>query len=88
MVITPSLGTEGAGTLTEAASIVLADIFRNCPRRNPWVPLWRRRHTLVPAELSAVLAAQCLEVIGAEPARWFGLPDVQVLAASRPWKVA
>jgi len=41
----------------------------------------RRRRTLAPAELAAVLAAQRLEVTGAEPTRWFGLPDVQVLAA-------
>lgn len=35
-----------------------------------------------PAELATVLAAQRLEVTGAEPTRWFGLPDVQVLAAN------
>ena len=80
---------EVARVLSPGGVIVLADIFRNCPRRNPSVPMWRRRrHTLAPAELAAVLAAQRLEVTGAAPARWFGLPDVQVLAASRPWKVA
>jgi SAM-dependent methyltransferase len=80
---------EVARVLSPGGVIVLADIFRNCPRPNPSVPMWRRRrHTLAPAELAAVLAAQRLEVTGAEPTRWFGLPDVQVLAASRPWKVA
>jgi SAM-dependent methyltransferase len=73
---------EVARVLSSGGVIVLADIFRNCPRRNPWVPMRRRRRrTLAPAELAAVLAAQRLEVTGAEPTRWFGLPDVQVLAA-------
>jgi ubiquinone/menaquinone biosynthesis C-methylase UbiE len=80
---------EVARVLSRGGVVVLADIFRDCPSLSPWVPSWRRRrHSLVPAELAPVLAAQRLEVIGAEPTRWFGLPDVQVLAASRPWKAA
>jgi SAM-dependent methyltransferase len=68
---------EAARVLSPPGMIVLGDIFGSCPRRDPRV---RRRRTPAPAELEAVLAGQHLEVAGAARARWFGLPDVQVLA--------
>ena len=72
---------EVARVLGPGGTMVLADIFPSCPRRAPWAPMARRRrHPLAPAELEAVLARQRLEVAGVERARWFGLPDVQVLA--------
>ena len=72
---------EVARVLDPRGTMVLADIFPSCPRRAPWAPMARRRrHPLAPAELEAVLARQRLEVAGVERARWFRLPDVQVLA--------
>ena len=75
---------ELARVLTPSGVVVLADVFPSCRRRGPAVHLLRRRRpTLVPAELDAVLAAHRLEVIGCEHTRWFGLPDVQVFAVQQ-----
>lgn len=71
---------EAARVLSPPGMIVLGDIFGSCPRRDPRVPSVRRRRIPAPAELEAVLACQQLEVAGVARARWFGLPDVQVLA--------
>lgn len=71
---------EAARVLSPPGMIVLGDIFGSCPRRDPRIPSVRRRRTPAPAELEAVLARQHLEVAGVARARWFGLPDVQVLA--------
>ena len=72
---------EAARVLRPSGAMVLADIFRACPRRDPWVlSRRRRRHALVPAELDVVLARQRLRVAVVEQTRWFGLPDAQVLA--------
>ena len=80
---------EVARVLTPSGVVVLADIFRSCRHRGPALHmLRRRRHTVVPAELGAVLAAHRLEVIGCEPTRWFGLPDVQVLAVQQPHRAS
>jgi ubiquinone/menaquinone biosynthesis C-methylase UbiE len=80
---------EVARVLTPSGVVVLADVFPNCQHRGSAVPiLRRRRHTLVPAELDAVLAAHRLEVIGCEHTRWFGLPDVQVLAVQQPHRAS
>ncbi|HKP99464.1 MAG TPA: class I SAM-dependent methyltransferase [Actinomycetes bacterium] len=75
---------ELARVLTPRGVVVLADVFPSCPRRRSAAHLLRRRrHTFVPAELDAVLAAHRLEVIGCGQTRWFGLPDVQVFAAQQ-----
>jgi ubiquinone/menaquinone biosynthesis C-methylase UbiE len=80
---------ELARVLTPSGVVVLADVFRTCRRRGSAVHLLRRRrHPLVPAELDAVLAAHRLEVIGCEHTRWFGLPDVQVLAVQQPHRAS
>jgi ubiquinone/menaquinone biosynthesis C-methylase UbiE len=72
---------ELARVLTPSGVVVLADVFPGCQHRGSAIHLLRRRrHTPVPAELEAVLAAHRLKVIGCEHTRWFGLPDVQVLA--------
>ena len=71
---------EVARVLRPSGMLVLADIFRDCPRRHPLVQVVRRRQrSQAPAELAAVLADQHLEVAGVERVRWFGVPDVQVL---------
>jgi ubiquinone/menaquinone biosynthesis C-methylase UbiE len=75
---------EVARVLTPNGVVVLADIFRSCPRRGPAVPMLRRRHAVVPAELGALLAAQRLAVVGSDHTRWFRQPDVQVIAAQQP----
>jgi SAM-dependent methyltransferase len=64
--------------------VVLADVFPSCRRRGPALTMLRRRHTVVPAELGAVLAAHHLAVIGRDHTSWFSLPDVQVIAARQP----
>jgi ubiquinone/menaquinone biosynthesis C-methylase UbiE len=64
--------------------LVLADVFPSCRRRGPAHPMLRRRHTAVPAELGAVLAAHHLAVMGSDHTRWFRQPDVQVIAARQP----
>jgi SAM-dependent methyltransferase len=74
--------------LTPGGVSVLADVFLSCRRRGPAVPMLRRRHAVVPAELGAVLAAQRLAVIGSDQTRWFSLPDVQVIAARQPHQVS
>ena len=72
---------ELARVLTPGGVVVLADVFSSDRRRGSAVHvLRRRRHNLVPAELDTVLASHRLEVIGCEHVRWFGLPDVQVVA--------
>lgn len=71
---------EAARVLSPPGMIVLGDIFGSCPRRDPRIRGVRRRRPPAPAELEAVLARQHLEVAGVAQARWFGLPDVQVLA--------
>lgn len=71
---------EVARVLRPSGMLVLADIFRDCPRREPWVRVVRRRRCPVAsAELEALLSRQRLEIAGLERVRWFGLPDVQVL---------
>jgi ubiquinone/menaquinone biosynthesis C-methylase UbiE len=71
---------EAARVLSPTGMIVLGDIFGSCPRRDPWISRVRRRRTPAPAELEAVLARQHLAVAGVARARWFGLPDAQVIA--------
>jgi ubiquinone/menaquinone biosynthesis C-methylase UbiE len=68
--------------LTPGGVLVLADVFPSCRRRGPAVPMLRRRHAVVPAQLGTVLAAHRLTVIGCDQTRWFSLPDVQVVAAA------
>jgi ubiquinone/menaquinone biosynthesis C-methylase UbiE len=63
--------------------VVLADVFPSCRRSGPALALLRRRHTVLPAELGAALAAHRLAVIGRTHTPWFRLPDVQVIAARR-----
>lgn len=77
----PPVGmAEVARVLRPAGMLVLADVFRDCPRWHPLVRVVRRRRRLrAPAELRAVLADQHLEVASVEWVPWFGLPDVQVL---------
>jgi ubiquinone/menaquinone biosynthesis C-methylase UbiE len=70
--------------LTPGGLLVLAEVFPGCRRRSPALPMLRRHHAVVPAELGAVLAAHHLAVIGSDHTRWFSLPDVQVIAARRP----
>jgi SAM-dependent methyltransferase len=70
---------EAARVLSPPGMIVLGDVFGSCPR-DPRVPRLRRRRTPAPAELEAVLARLELEVADVARARWFGLPDIQVLA--------
>ena len=76
---------EVARVLAPSGVVVVAEVFGTC--RHPGSAarmVRRRRHTLVPAELDAVLAALRLEVIGCDHTRWFALPDVQVLAVQQP----
>jgi hypothetical protein len=70
--------------LTPGGVLVLADVLPGCRRPGPALPVLRRRHVVVPAELGAVLAAQRLGVIGSDHTHWFRLPDVQVIAARKP----
>jgi SAM-dependent methyltransferase len=71
---------EVARVLRPTGMLVLADIFRDGPRRDPWVRVVRRRRcSQASAELKALLTRQRLELAGLERVRWFGLPDVQVL---------
>jgi SAM-dependent methyltransferase len=70
--------------LSPGGLLVLADVFPSRRRRGPVGFMLRRRRAVVPAELGAVLAAQRLAVIGCDHARWFMLPDVQVIAAQQP----
>jgi len=70
--------------LTPGGLLVLADVFPSCRRRGPALPMLRRRHAAVPAELGAVLTAHRLAVIASDQTRWFSLPDVQVIAARQP----
>jgi ubiquinone/menaquinone biosynthesis C-methylase UbiE len=70
--------------LSPGGLLIVADVFPSCRRRGQVIPGLRRRHTVVPAELNAVLAEHRLVVIGCDHIRWFRLPDVQVLAAGKP----
>jgi ubiquinone/menaquinone biosynthesis C-methylase UbiE len=70
--------------LTPSGLLVLADVFPGCRRPGPALPMLRRRHAVVPAELGSVLAAHRLAVIDSDHTRWFSLPDVQVIAARQP----
>ena len=71
---------EVARVLRPTGMLVLADIFRDGPRRHPLVQaVHRRQSSRAPAELTDVLADQHLEVAGIEWVRWFSVPDVQVL---------
>jgi ubiquinone/menaquinone biosynthesis C-methylase UbiE len=74
--------------LTPGGLLVLADVFPGCRRRGRTLPMLRRRHAVVPAELGAVLAAHRLAVIGSDRTRWFRQPDVQVIAAQQPHEVS
>jgi ubiquinone/menaquinone biosynthesis C-methylase UbiE len=76
---------EVARVLRPSGMLVLADIFRDSPRRHPLAQVVRRRQcSPAPAELATVLADQHLEVAGVERVRWFGVPDVQVLGCTHP----
>jgi ubiquinone/menaquinone biosynthesis C-methylase UbiE len=80
-----SVGVAEIGrVLTPGGLLVLADVFPSCRHRGPALPVLRRRHAAVPAELGAVLTAHRLAVIGSDQTRWFSLPDVQVIAARQP----
>ncbi|HKP99363.1 MAG TPA: class I SAM-dependent methyltransferase [Actinomycetes bacterium] len=71
---------EVARVLRPTGMLVLADVFPDCPRRDPWGRVLRRRRcSPASAELMPLLARQRLEVAGLEWVRWFSLPDVQVL---------
>jgi hypothetical protein len=70
--------------LTPGGLLVLADVFPSCRRRGPALPMLRRRHAAVPAELGTVLAAHRLAVIGSDHTPWFTLPDGQVIGARQP----
>jgi ubiquinone/menaquinone biosynthesis C-methylase UbiE len=70
--------------LTPGGLLVLAEVFPSCRRRGPALPMLRRRHATVPAELGSLLAAHRLAVIGSDHIPWFSLPDVQVIAARQP----
>ncbi|HYY79365.1 MAG TPA: class I SAM-dependent methyltransferase [Actinomycetes bacterium] len=63
--------------LAPGGVFVLADVFPARRRR-------RRRHAELPAELAAALGAGGLRVVSLDRASWFRLPDIQVVAASRP----
>ena len=67
--------------LTPGGVVVLADVFPGCRRPGPALPLLRRRHPVVPAQLGTAFAAHHLDVIGSDHTSWFRLPDVQVIAA-------
>ena len=69
--------------LTPGGLLVLAEVFPSCRRRRA-LPMLRRRHAAVPAELGTVLAAHRLAVIGSDHIPWFSLPDVQVIGARQP----
>jgi ubiquinone/menaquinone biosynthesis C-methylase UbiE len=85
----PAAGIAEIGrVLTPGGLLVLAEVLPSCPRRGPAVPILRRRHTVVPAELGTVLAAHRLTVIGSDHTRWFRQPDVQVIAAQQPHEVS
>jgi ubiquinone/menaquinone biosynthesis C-methylase UbiE len=85
----PAAGIAEIGrVLTPGGLLVLAEVLPSCPRLGPVVPMLRRRHTVVPAELGTVLAAHRLTVIGSDHTRWFRQPDVQVIAAQQPPQVS
>jgi ubiquinone/menaquinone biosynthesis C-methylase UbiE len=85
----PAAGiTEIGRVLTPGGLLVLAEVLPSRPRLGPVVPMLRRRHTVVPAELGTVLAAHRLTVIGSDHTRWFRQPDVQVIAAQQPPQVS
>jgi SAM-dependent methyltransferase len=67
--------------LTLGGVAVLADVFPSCRRPGPALPLRRRHHLVVPAELATALAGHRMAVIGRTHTPWFRLPDVQVIAA-------
>jgi ubiquinone/menaquinone biosynthesis C-methylase UbiE len=69
--------------LTRDGLFVLADVLPSRRRRRSRLalPMLRRGHADIPAELSAVLAAHHLAVVGTDHTCWFSLPDVQVIAA-------
>jgi ubiquinone/menaquinone biosynthesis C-methylase UbiE len=69
--------------LTRDGLLVLADVLPSS--RRPGLPpsMLRRGHAAIPAELSAVLAAHHLAVVGTDHTCWFRHPDVQVIAARR-----
>ena len=69
--------------LTPGGLLVLADVFPSCHHRRA-LPMLRRRHAAVPAELGTMLAAHRLAVIGSDHIPWFSLPDVQVIGARQP----
>jgi SAM-dependent methyltransferase len=71
---------EVARVLRSTGMLVLADIFRDGPHRDPWARVVRRRRcSQASAELKALVTRHRLEIAGLERVRWFGLPDVQVL---------
>jgi len=81
----PSAGIGEIGrVLTLGGVLILADVFPSWHHRAPAVPMLRRRHAAIPADLGAALAAHRLAVIGGDYTRWFRLPDVQVIAAQQP----
>ncbi len=67
--------------LTRDGLLVLADVLPSRRRSRLALPMLRRGHAAIPAELSAVLAAHHLAVVGTDHTYWFSLPDVQVIAA-------
>jgi ubiquinone/menaquinone biosynthesis C-methylase UbiE len=67
--------------LAPGGVVVLADVFPSCRRPGPALPLLRRRHPVVPAELATALAGHRMAVIGRDRTPWFSVPDVQVIAA-------
>jgi ubiquinone/menaquinone biosynthesis C-methylase UbiE len=80
----PSAGIAEIGrVLTPGGLLVLAEVFPS-RHRGPALPMLRRRHAAVPAELDTVLAAHRLAVIGSDHIPWFSLPDVQVIGARQP----
>jgi ubiquinone/menaquinone biosynthesis C-methylase UbiE len=79
----PAGVAESGRVLTPGGVLVLADVFPHTPRSGPALPMRRRRPPALPAQLGPVLAAHRLAVVDHTQTPWFGLPDVQVIAARR-----
>jgi ubiquinone/menaquinone biosynthesis C-methylase UbiE len=74
-----------ARVLTPGGVLVIADVFPARRRRSLLGPPPRRRQAM-PAALATVLAASHLTVIAQDRVPWFALPDVQLIAAQKPYR--
>jgi SAM-dependent methyltransferase len=75
-----------ARVLTPGGVLVIADVFPARRRRSLLGPPPRRRRQAMPAALATVLAANDLAVIAQDRIPWFTLPDVQLIAAQKPYR--